>query len=773
MRLLKIMIFMALILPYAGSVLAAEIVAMRAYEHKEFHRLTIIVSDDITLTADKEDERVVLRMRGLSVKPLKELPGTEAIKVRTFREDSDLNGNYASLEVSIPPGSKVTQTVKAGPFRVILDVYPPAGFGLKKEMDPYMKAVLLQQDATKVLAFNDSWRWVYRKKVIDALRASMYQDGSAEAFRASFGITPAAANGDASVSSGVLSRLKAEGRNSDAQVLSMILDFNSTDGEVAAIENALRPLADPEIKGLGYFLLAEHFEKKGFFPEASGYYTLAGKVSKKAEFKSLAAFRRARLLFFDHKYSEAKDRFKSALDSGYTDARAWLASSSIIKGELDLAWETFSGLKKSASDLDPISSLGLADMHLVKGNYQEARYIYASLRARHSGEGLVSVYLQLKEGDAYFLEGKRTEAVQLYTKTKEKLKGEQWAMASLSLADAYFVMATREELEKAEKIYESVATGSFEGSPITHLRLVATRMALGSFREAYEDMKKFHARYPTSPLRQDMLRVSSTLFYGWVNALISKEDHLGAVKLYKEASMSMPFGKKAEMSLKIGKSFRALGLFSEAVKHFDAAFKIGDSSTGEEAMILLAATYLDQSDTNSAERLIKAFETRFPKSKRSAELEQLRAKAAFKNKDYAKSAGLTSDGGDAALISMKAASLVKTGNAEDASVNFESAARALEGKGEKEAASSAWLSGADARFIAGDYKGAAEAYRKGLDNANEKDTDARSWALYRLARSYGRLGMKDKEEESLKALKALGGEFGAWSEKIYEKPKSL
>ena len=765
MRLLKIMIFMALILPYAGSVLAAEIVAMRAYEHKEFHRLTIIVSDDITLAADKEDERVVLRMRGLTVKPLKDLPGTEAIKVRTFRQESDLNGDYASLEVSIPPGSKVTQTVKAGPFRVILDVYPPAGFGLKKEQDPYMKAVLLQQDAAKVLAFNDSWRWVYRKKVIDALRGSMYLDGPAEAFNASFGA--------GSEASGVISRLKAQGRNSDAEVLGVIMDFHSSDGDPAAIENALRPLADTEIKGLGFFLLAEHFEKKGFFPEASGYYTLAEKVSKKAEFKSLSAFRKARLLFFDHKYSEAKDRFKSALDSGYSDARAWLASSCIIKGELDLAWTSFSSLKKSAAELDQISAIGLADMHLVKGNYQEARYIYASIRARNASEGLVSVYLLLKEGDAYFLEGKRTEAIQLYMKTKEKLKGEQWAIASLSLADAYFVAGTREELEKAEKIYESVVSGSFESSAITNIRLVSTRMALGSFREAYEDMKKFHARYPTSPLRQDMNRVSPTLFYGWINSLILNEDHLGAVKLYIESRMTMPFGKKAEMSLKIGKSFRALGLYNEAVKHFDAAFKIGGGSIGEEAMLLLAATYLDQSDANSAERLINAFATRFPKSKRTAEIEQLRARVAFGNKDYLKSAGLSSAGSDPSLVSMKAASLAKTGNAKEASVNFESAARTLEGKGDKEAASSAWLSGADARFTSGDYKGAAEAYKKGLDAADEKDTDARSWALYRLARSYGRLGMKDKENESLKALKALGGDFGAWSEKIYEKPKSL
>jgi hypothetical protein len=33
--------------------------------------------------------------------------------------------------------------------------------------------------------------------------------------------------------------------------------------------------------------------------------------------------------------------------------------------------------------------------------------------------------------------------------------------------------------------------------------------------------------------------------------------------------------------------------------------------------------------------------------------------------------------------------------------------------------------------------------------------------------------MKDKEAEALKELKALGGDFGPWSEKIFEKAKSL
>jgi len=773
MRLLKISFLIALLFVFAGPSLAAEIVAMRAYEHKGFHRLTIIVSEEIALKADKEDEKVVLRMREIAVKELRELPATEAIKVKNFRQEKDAEGEYAALEVSIPAGSRVTQTVKAGPFRVILDVYPPPGFGAKKELDPHMKAVLMQQDASSVLAFNDSWRWVYRKKVSDILREGMYRDGSAEAFSASFDVDAVGKEGAVAAANGAVASLRAEGRVSDALVLGRIMDFYADESLFSTLEDDLRPISDPVIKGLGYFLLAEHFEKKGFFPEASGYYTLAARVSRKPGFRSLAEFRKARLLFFDHKYSQAKDGLKSALDAGYSGARAWLANSCLIKGEIEYAWKLFSGLSKDASGLDPVSALGLADMHLVRGNYNEARYIYASLKTRHPEDSLAGVYLALKEGDARFLEGKRAEAIELYSGIKQKLRGEPWAVASLSLADAYYVMATRDELEKAEKIYESIANGSFEGSAPANLRLIATQMVLGKFEDAHAVMERFNARHATTSMKQEMSRISSTLFYGWVNALIEKEDHLGAVKLYKELKMTMPFGKKAEMSLKIGRSFRALGLYAEAVKELDAAVKLGDRETGEEVMILLAWTYLDQFDTNSASRLIKAFGTRFPKSKRTADIERLRLEVAFNNGEYAKSASVPAGVADPSLIGMKAASLAKTGSLKEASASFEAAAVAHGGKGEKKAASGAWISAADAKFTSGDYRGAVEAYRKGLEAAAEDDAEARSWALYRLARSYSKLGMKEMEEDALTELKALGGDLGAWSEKIHEKPKRL
>jgi tetratricopeptide (TPR) repeat protein len=763
---LKTVLLIAFLFQLVSLASAAEIVAMRAYDHKEFHRLTLIISQDVVFTAEKGDESLVLKLRELAVKPLKELPSTEAIKVRSFRQATDEAGAYAALEVAMPAGSTVKQTIKAGPFRLILDIYPPAGYAGKKETTPQVKAALMEQDASMVLAFNDSWRWVYRKKIIDTLRADLYADGAAEAFRASLGLDAIDSIAVETQAAGHIAALKSKGREADADLLGEVMRFYSS-GQETGLENSLRGSSNKNIKGLGYFLLAEYYEKKGFFPEASGYYTLAGR-SAKDSLGPLVMFRKARLVFFNHKYSEAKGLFKKALDAGYTDARGWLATTCIIKGELDLAWSTFIGLRTSG-ELDPVTSLGLADMLLVKGKYQEARFIFASMRTRYPKEGLLSTYLVLREADAYFLEGKRSEAVDLYTRTKEKLKGEPWAIATLSLADAYFVIATREEMEKAEKMYAAIASGGFEGSAIANMRLVASRMALGRHSKAYDVIKNFHAKYPTSPLRQDMNRVSSALFYSWIDSLIAKEEHLEAVKLYTETPLTVPFGKKAEVSLKIGRSCKELGLLSEAVRHLDIAVKIGDGATAEEAMLLLAGIYLDQNDGNGAGRLMKAFGNRFPRTKRTAEVEMLAARLAFINRDYQKSAGLSA-GSDAALIAMKADSLSRTGKAKEATQNFENAARTYSDAGEKDAASSAWLRSADSRFSSGDYRGAAEAYRKGMDSAGKDD---KSWALYRLARCYSNLGMKDEEAAAQKELKAMGGEFGAWSEKIFEKAKSL
>jgi len=107
---LKTILLIALTLSFASAGNAAELVAMRAYDHKDYHRLTIIISEDIPLTAVKEDERVVLKMRELSFKPLKELPRTEVIAVKGIKGETDVNGPYSALEVAIPAGLLTART---------------------------------------------------------------------------------------------------------------------------------------------------------------------------------------------------------------------------------------------------------------------------------------------------------------------------------------------------------------------------------------------------------------------------------------------------------------------------------------------------------------------------------------------------------------------------------------------------------------------------------------------------------------------------------------
>lgn len=770
---LKTILLTALLFSLAPSVQAAEIVAMRAYENKGFHRLTLIITEEVPLKAVKGDDSVIIQMRDISTTTFKDLPRTEVIHVRGLRKDSDDSGQFTALDVGVPRGSKVTQTVKSGPFRVILDVYPPPGFGAIKAVDPYMKAVLLEQDASRVMAFNDSWRWVYRKKVVELLTAELHESLPAEAVSAALGVDASDRAAAESEAARAALSLRAAGRADEAALLDAVMLFYAGRSDPASLEMALRPAKDSAVKGLGYLLIAGHYEKKGFFPEASGYYTLAEAGTRHRPVRSLALFRKARLLFFQHKYADAKEAFRKSASEGHAGSGLWLASVCVIRGETDAAWQ-LSGAGKSPPDgTDPITALSLADMNILKGRFNEARFLLASLRSRYEKDSLVWSYLLMREADAYFLEGRKDHAVSLYAGAMEKLRGEPWALMSLALADAHFVTGTREALEKAEKIFDAVARGSHEASIVTNVRLIATRVVLGRFEQGYEDIKRFHASYPTSPLRQDVTRLSDTLFYGWIDALTSSGDHVGAVKLFSETQLSIPFGKRAETSLRIAKSYAAIGLKTEAARNLDIAVKLGHGALAEEAMLLLADTYIDQNDINSAERLMKAFGTRFPRSKKTAEKELISARLAFARGEYERSAAVNAAQGDAGLSAMKAKSLARIGRQDDAAGSFERAAAAYESKGDERAARGAWLRSADARYASGDIRGAIEAYRKGLDKASAEDKEDRSWALYRIARCYSRLGMKDMEAEALSELKAVGGDLSQWTSAIFEEAKGL
>ena len=750
------------------SAYAAEIVAMRASQQKDFHRLTIIFSEEIPVEVDLKGEKLLVRMRELETSKLAHTPSTDYIRVKGLTATQDQTGKLSTMEVSVSEGSTVKHSSRPGPFRVILDVYPPSSLVLRKEGPRSMdESRLLEPDAQRLVAFNDSWRWLYRKKAIEILKQELYRAPLSSPFRVVPGVPLTSAD---SIVKGLESASAAQKQLANAVVLNAIADFYSNTIQHAELETIIR--ANPsDFTALAFFVMGDRFERKGFYPEAAGYFTRAI-GPKDNPLRPEVLFRRGRIFFFEDKYADAKDWFKRSLDEGYKDAGVWLANTALIKGEMELAWPMYKEHVRAVEELDPISRLSVADTYLTRGTWQEARYAYAAIRARFPNQEFLETFLTLKEGDALLAEGKLQEAVILYSRTKEKLKGEAWAISTLSLADARFSSNKTEDLLKAEKLYESVAGGSFTGSEIAHLRLAAARIRLGKFEEANDDVTRFASKYPLSPVRQDIDKLSSVLLYEWLDSLYRKGDHVAALKLFLETPLSIPFGRKADIYLKIGTSSMEAGLNGEAVSMLDNAAKMGTPRVAEEAMLLLARVYLSQRDTGSAERLLRAFRTRFPRSSRKAEIAEIEVRIAFEKGEHAQVASYTGSA-EPELMVMRAESVYKSGRAKEAAALFEKAALALNSRGSLKAAAKAYARYADASFDLNDFDGAARGYGLSLKLMGPDEKEERSWALYRMAQCFSRLGREAEKKAALKELKDTGGELSPWSERIFKEAATL
>ncbi|MBZ0219303.1 MAG: tetratricopeptide repeat protein [Candidatus Methylomirabilis sp.] len=774
MRIFFAILISILSVPLWSAVEAAEIIAIRASEQVDFHRLTLVFSEKVETDMSRKGDKLFVRMRDIRAGVMSNFPSTGYFKVNGLSRGSDPTGIFATLEMQVMEGSVVRHSMHSGPFRLMVDVYPPAAPEEKEDQEdkrrPTVEAQFLKPPPSRLVAFNDSWRWVYRNKAMEILKAELYSDPVSGAFRAVLGLNP----GDGEFLDSAVkaaSEHRKSGEHGKAGVLDAIIDFTRGKTAPPELDIALRSNPDPLYSRLGYFVLGDHFERKGFYPEAAGKLTRAAE-GEDNPLKGEALFRKARILFFERKYAEAKELFMASLEAGYKGSGVWLANTALIKGEIESARTFYRETATSSVRLDTVSKLSLADMHLTMGDYAEARRIYGEISAGYPKDGFIGVFLSLKEGDTLLAEGRAKEALHIYIGAKGRFIGEEWAMAALSLADAYYISGETGSIEEAERLYQTIAAGGFAASEITSLKLLSARIRLGKFQEGYAFFKAFNGRYPLSIYRQDMDLLSSVLFYEWLDSLYQKGDHLAVVKLFLDVPLSAPFGKKAETYLKVGRSCMAAGLRNEAVNMLDNAVKLGSGQVAEEAMLALTRVYIEQKDTGSAERMLKAFRAKFPADGREAEIRELETLIAFEKGEYEKVSREKAGTGPGGIL-MKAESSYRAGRTDQSVPLFESAAKGFKTEGNEREASRSFLKSADALFEAGKFAKAAEGYRQAIGHMDAKETADRSWALYRMAQCYGRLGRDDDKAAALKELEALGGELAPWSDAIMKDPAAI
>jgi len=620
------------------------------------------------------------------------------------------------------------------------------------------------------VTFNDGWRWAYRARIVDMLKADVYGTGTLreDVFRAELKLGAKGAGGVATDAEALFASLTHDGEDARASVLEALITF--FDGsDTRSLEPALRLHPGTGYEGLAWYLLGDYYEKKGFYPEAEGYYNRLYNNPEPTFARTASLFQLSRIRYFKGEYEAAKSLFQQAAKAGSVEAPLWLANTLLIKGEFSSASSIYDMARVSSAGADPITLLSMGDMAVINGDFDEARSIFGRLRARYAKDQFLSAFFELKRGDAYAAEGRITDALEVYRRTKENLNLlEGWAIASLSIADVYASRDSSEDLLKAYDLYSTVAGGGYIGSEQAHLSMAKSALKAKEFVKALSDAKGFPAGYPSSRLKEDMDGLVGELVVRWMESLDSAHDYYGVVKLFIEYGSSAPFGTRAKTYLIAGRAYAALGLDSDAVGVLDSAVQIARHEVAEEAMVTLAGVYISQKDWSSAERLVKAFMARFPGSQYRAEADRVLLQAAFIKKDYRKIAATPVSPADWQGLMVKAAACAKLGQYSDAIDIYSGAIKAMTDSGRGEAMAKAYTGIGDANFALKRYQDAIRAYRRVLANINAENKSGRAWALYRVAQSFESLDDAMEKKAALDELDGMKGELSGWADMIFK-----
>ncbi len=770
-----------LMLVFPAYATETNILDIRTGLHEEYHRFVVELSKSVRYRVKREGSVVTVTM--LKVRPdypSDKLPSTDYLRVKTLKGDMDGAIPAARLEVAVIEGAEVKQTNWSEPFRIILDVYPGKDRTLanaKKILKDTLGGPAQPGDidgpseellkaAGRTVTFNSGWRWIYRKNVMKTLSLDVTTDEAVMnmVFKNELGLKAGGKEELLKEADALISAMETAGDPAALEVLRAITGFFEERTDPSGLETALRLNPDTGFKDLGLFMLGGYYETKGFLPEAHGYYSKVLRDKTGRLIHSAAVFQRARLFFRENKYGEAKKLFEEAYGAGFPGADIWLADTLLIKGELEQSWDIFSKVKNT-DELDPVSLMSLGDIYIKKGNYEGAKTVFEKLRLMYVKDELMTTFFALKAGDAMLAEGRKKEAETSYTKIKSMLKGEEWAIASLSLADSLVLGDDNDSLNKAEELYRKVANGDHLGSEVTHLSLIRTLTRLGRFREAMDEVESFPKDFRTSRYRVDIQQLAGKLVFDWIEESYSKGEYAAVVEVGTRYGKHVPFGKKAESFLKIGKSFVAAGIYTDAIESLDSASKMGNGGVAEEAMMELGRVYLNQKDTASTERLYKAFLLKFPKSKYADEVNRILLKTAFLEEDYGEVAGSKEDG-DPETAVLRGRSQARLGRHAFAAGLFEKAAARFKAKGDLKKTAAAYIGSADSNYLMGNFQTAVERYRSATGMLPDGDED-KSWALYRSAQCYSRLKSEKAWKETVTDLMEDKGGYGRWAGPIF------
>jgi len=634
-----------------------------------------------------------------------------------------------------------------------------------------------------VAAFNNGWRWEYRKKVVSAI--SDTQSGIYSNVLRALGEKLGLEDGTGPVQlTAELTALVADYETGEqsgkAEVLKGIIPFFQGSGDVEVMDALLRKYAYTGFTRLGRFVEGAYYEQKGFIPEALAYYNMTV-VGSEDEYLpepftnaiiAEANFRMGVVYFMDYRMDEAAGYFKTASQQGNRSARKWLANTLLVKGLTKDAARIYSEVDPD----DPVTKMSLADISVLEGDYDTARDYYSALSEEFSGDALVSAYFMIRVADTYQIEGRIDDANLRYKVARDNLGGEGRAMASLAMAEILIGSDDREAYRDALRYYGTVAEGNYIGTEEAYLMSARLHMQLGDNSMAIALLDKMGRLFPMGELRFDADRTRGEITLKWLDKLASIGDDEGFAKVFLTYEPYIPFGKKSKAYIQAGRAFLKLGFTTDAVKVLNSLVKMGEGEHLEEAMILLIKGYLAQEDIESADRLAMFFKATFPGTRFKERYARLLTEINYKKGEYKKVVNSgevkrRADWDNSDEMMVVASSFFRLGKYKKAEERYRRAAELLAEAQKNKKLADACMGVAESSFMQGRYKESIRFYRCAAELSKSEDKDGSSidssWAMYRLAESNFRMGKSLEGTEALDSLERIDRKMAEWGKYLF------
>lgn len=489
---------------------------------------------------------------------------------------------------------------------------------------------------------------------------------------------------------------------------------------------------------------------KGLFAQRFYYEALAqmNRLSKrypKSPYTLKGTVAKGIIYFHQKKYRMAESTLRAVVsnkESAEEDKRLsllWLANTLHMEGmykeardhyvKVEGQWPEY--LKQSR-----LSLLSMGENQILLGEYQDGRRLFDLYSKLYANQGPAPV-VTLRKADTFLLNGKRKEAVKLYSKVvtlypahnaaligkarilEDKIVGGDPIPATQALQD---LLSSKGDMAIDAAI---VVAEAYKNAGIPHEAVEAYRAILSRFAGISKgELKKNF---------MESLRAAVIDSY-------KKGDYLAVLKLYHEENRMLKGVRDPEFVKMIGDGYMEVGLPSKAVSLYETALYPYDKAASmsgahiEETLFKAIKAYLKLGRKEGAARLTKRLYAEFPRTKFKKELEN--------TVDTAK---------------------VKERKDITAAEYLDMAKKHLESKRHKEAVDyfkkvinskeplllgAAYTGLGDSYFEMGKYKDAIDAY----EVAKSEGGETGRWATYRIGESCLSLGDLEKARTVFTAL---------------------